>query len=746
MASVDLNHIGEAVRQRFEAQKRVLSFDEYLGLLKAHPERHTRDASRYLRDCLTYFGTYEVERPWGTVRRFRMFDLSEGVVDTDLAATEVGRRDYLVGQERLQHAFFRILENFVREGRANRLVLLHGPNGSAKTTFAHSIMRGLERYSALDDGALYRFSWIFPRGRDGKSIGFGSADGPTPGQSYAHLPDSQIDAKLTSELREHPLLLIPLRERRELLVQPGFDTQLPDQLWSGQLGHKNRQIFEALITAYRGDLARVLAHVRVERYYISRRYRVGAVTIGPQMAVDASERQISADRSLGALPASLSSLTLYETFGDLVDASGGVIEYSDLLKRPLDAWKYLLLAIEDGEVALTFSNLPVNAVFVASSNEVHLQAFREHHEYNSFRGRLQLLRVPYLLDYRQEQAIYDTQIAPQVRSHVAPHATFVAALWAVLTRLRRSHPDRFEGPIGRIAADLTPLEKAELYARGKIPERLPAEEAALLEGQIDVVWSEFDTVSEYEGLTGASPREIRTLLLDAAGDERFDGLSVGAVLEKIRAFCTRTDYEFLRQSPDSGYFDHRGFLAQVRDRWLDLVEEQLRISTGLIEETQYVTLFNQYVSHVSYWSKKEKMYDPVTARYRDPDEELMTSVEARLEADGASEEFRNNLIGRIAGFALENEASLSGEGGLDYSRVFPQLMEKLRRAYYGERRRQVGAIAADVLTLIDEAPGLDEARREAAAGTLARMVERFGYANASAREAIAELVQERYAS
>ena len=126
----------------------------------------------------------------------------------------------------------------------------------------------------------------------------------------------------------------------------------------------------------------------------------------------------------------------------------------------------MLLAIEDGEVALTFSNVPVNAVLIASSNEVHLQAFREHHEYNSFRGRLHLIRVPYLLDYEQEQAIYDTQIAPQVQKHVAPHATFVAALWAVLTRLRRPHPDRYESSAGRVAADpVAPREGRALRAR-----------------------------------------------------------------------------------------------------------------------------------------------------------------------------------------------------------------------------------------------------------------------------------------
>jgi len=87
---------------------------------------------------------------------------------------------------------------------------------------------------------------------------------------------------------------------------------------------------------------------RVERYFISRRYRVGAVTIGPQLSVDAAERQITMDRSLQSLPPSLQAVTLYEAKGELIDAAGGVLEFSDLLKRPLDAFKYLQLSIETG--------------------------------------------------------------------------------------------------------------------------------------------------------------------------------------------------------------------------------------------------------------------------------------------------------------------------------------------------------------------------------------------------------------
>ena len=174
----------------------------------------------------------------------------------------------------------------LREGRANRLVLMHGPNGSAKSTFVACLMRGLEAYSEADDGALYRFSWIFPRSREGSGIGFTTAaDELGSTDTFAHLPEERIIAKLQSSVREHPLLLLPRDVRQQLIANAyesaGVTEAAPDWVWTGQLARKNQQIFQALLTAYRGDLDRVLAHIQVERFYVSRRYRVGAVTIGP---------------------------------------------------------------------------------------------------------------------------------------------------------------------------------------------------------------------------------------------------------------------------------------------------------------------------------------------------------------------------------------------------------------------------------------------------------------------------------
>lgn len=736
----DLLRIGERVRERFEADKRVLSFTEYLDEFAAYPARHSRDAARYLRDCFDYFGAYEVERPWGKLTRFRLFDL-------EFERTEGMSADFLVGHEAIQKAFYRALSNFAREGRANRLVLLHGPNGSAKSTFAHCLMRALEHYSKQAEGALYRFSWVFPRGTDGKTIGFGSRDdGPKPGETYAHLPEGRMDVKLRSPIREHPLLLIPLSERAAVLrrayAEAGIGDAAPQSILRGQLGQKNRQVFEALLTAYRGDLSRVLAHVQVERYTISRRYRTGAVTIGPQMAVDASERQITADTSLAALPASLSSLTLFEPYGELVDASGGLIEYSDLLKRPLDAWKYLLLAIETGEVSLSFSTLPINAVMMASSNELHLAAFKEHPDYHSFRGRIQLIRVPYLRDYRQEQAIYESQIASQVRVHVAPHAMFVAALWAVLSRLRRAEPEHFtERALGKLGADLTPLEKAELYADGITPKHLSADDTLRLRNGIAEVMSEGDRGPYYEGLTGASPREMRTLLLDAAQHPDYSCLSPLAVLGCIRQLINGAEYAFLREEVASGYHDHYAFLEQVRERWLDRVDAEFRESTGLVEEARYTELFDRYVTHVSHAIKNERVYNRVTGATEEPDREMMSSVEKTLGVSDGADGFRRGLINAIAGYAIDHP----GEK-VEYARVFPRHFERLKEAYFADRRKQLSEIGYDILRVIanEKEHGLNHERVVLAQKAFDHLCARFGYRADSARDALSELLDRRY--
>ena len=49
-----------------------------------------------------------------------------------------------------------------RYGTERRVILLHGPVGSSKSTIARLIKRGMEEYSRTPEGALYTFEWMIP--------------------------------------------------------------------------------------------------------------------------------------------------------------------------------------------------------------------------------------------------------------------------------------------------------------------------------------------------------------------------------------------------------------------------------------------------------------------------------------------------------------------------------------------------------------------------------------------------------
>lgn len=741
-AARQLSSIADAMEADFKKKQRVLAFGEYLELFASHPIRYGRSAVHYVRDLFQHFGTTQLDRPWGKSTRFNLFDAPWRVEGEGSLA-----EPRLIGHEALQQQLYRALYNFARDGRANRLILMHGPNGSAKSTAAACILRALEVYSESDEGALYRFHWIFPSRRTSRgSIGFG---GGTPSQeldSFAHLEDEQIDARLVIELRDHPLFLLPAAHRRKLLETVWQDVpeaaEPPEWVLKGELCHKNKQIFEALLASYGGSLRDVLRHVQVERYFISRRYRTGAVTLGPEMTVDGGERQVTADRSLSALPTSLQATTLFEAYGELVEAAGGVLEFSDLLKRPLDAFRYLQQTLETGEVALPQQNITTNVVMVGSANEVHLAAFREHPEYASFRGRLETVRVPYLRSYKDEQCIYEQQIVAHLRQHCAPHATRLAAQFAVLSRMRRPDPKSYPEALKSVVEGLSAVEKMELYAGGMAPERLKTEERKLLKARVDLLYGETATDVDYEGGIGVSPRLMRTLLLDAAQSSEYFGLSPFAVLKELDSLCKRTaEYDWLKLKPlTGGYHDHESFREVIRTHLFDWVEADFREASGLIEEGRYNELFTRYIDHVSVWIKGEKVRNEVTGKDEAADERLMSEVEGLLGVEGDAGEHRQSILSAIAAWAIDHQ----GDKPV-HEEIFPGYVTRLSGAAFAKLRKPFSELLRHIVgEYRDKGVGMDAAHKKLAHEAVARLAD-FGYVEQSALDAASALLRERFA-
>src|SRR4029077_8410290 len=97
----------------------------------------------------------------------------------------------------------------------------------------------------------------------------------------------------------------------------------------------------------------------------------------------------------------------------------------------------------------------------------YLGGFKEIPEFQSFKGRMELVRAPYLLDYRIEQRIYEAQIrAAHTESgkHVAPHVAWVTRRCAFLTRMKKPLAEKYGKSLSDVVTKRGPLEKAQLYA------------------------------------------------------------------------------------------------------------------------------------------------------------------------------------------------------------------------------------------------------------------------------------------
>src|SRR5690349_5480705 len=124
------------------------SFQDYLEIALKEP-RVARNAFQRLYDMILLHGTEEVVKHRSRLVRYRFFSDPLG-----------GGGDAVFGLERSLQRFVNVLKAAAcGYGAEKRIVLLHGPVGSAKSTIVRLLKRGLEAYSKSKEGALYTFSW-----------------------------------------------------------------------------------------------------------------------------------------------------------------------------------------------------------------------------------------------------------------------------------------------------------------------------------------------------------------------------------------------------------------------------------------------------------------------------------------------------------------------------------------------------------------------------------------------------------
>ncbi|RME54305.1 MAG: serine protein kinase, partial [Deltaproteobacteria bacterium] len=305
--------------QEYQEQHWSGTFQEYLGIVQQNP-KVTRTAFQRVYDMILSYGyeTYmEYKKP---IIRYNFFQDP----DNDGA-------DAIYGLDLPLMKLVNVLKSAaMRYGTEKRVILLHGPVGSSKSTIARLLKKGLERYSKTKEGALYTFEWV-------------------------NLPEEKFGNETTmpSPMNEEPLLLIPIEMREAVLRELNAGKSDGDFhiTIEGDLCPASRYVFRELSDYYKGDWTKVIEHVRVKRLILSEKDRIGIGTFQPKDEKNQDSTELTGDINYRkiAIYGSDSDPRAFNFDGEFNIANRGIIEFIEVLKLDV-AFLYDLLGASQEHV------------------------------------------------------------------------------------------------------------------------------------------------------------------------------------------------------------------------------------------------------------------------------------------------------------------------------------------------------------------------------------------------------------
>lgn len=709
------------------------SFSRYVEeLVAADPAAHVRTAYQLVRDMLAHFGTEQHDRDGELITRYKLFD---DPFD--------GGRNALFGVERVVDRLAGAIRAAAREEGKERILVLNGPVGTAKTSLFDLLCLGLEEYSRTTAGAVYTFHWSVPRTLDedsGGGLGFGPVSTTGDDEEFARVP---------CQMRDHPLLLIPRAERRNWLLtlfaqrwpDPAERPLIPRKILDGDLCFNCQSIARHLLRRAGGDWERVVRRVTVERFVMSELAGTGVAKVHPEGNVEGGAAILSFDENYKALAQVLWDVTLVRYAGKYVHGNRGVMHYSDLFKKPVVYLQHLLAAVEEHKVDFGEVGADVDVLIVGTTNEPEYLALRNNPVAYGLRSRIRLIDVPYLLMWPDEQRIYDQSMREAARAtHIAPHTTEIAALWAVMTRLVPSQlgrRDSLSEAARRACGSLDPLQKALLYS-GQVPTTLSADERKALSRNVRrALRHEWPR----EGMSGVSTRVIQNALADICEDESTPCVTPFRLFKALRRVISEGPeiHEFLARTAEGDYFDAQRQLELV-EAWYDhQLADALERSVVDVEPSELDERIRDYLRHAQAFNAGQKIPHPQTGVATPPDESRMRWIEDAAQVqDEDRAEFRFKVVARAT------EGVRDDHGQLDLRETYRDLYRAAVEGLYGDRHEQM---RWDLIQRAfergfdprDPASGganIDAGTARACRTLLANLIDKHGYCPQCARDGV----------
>jgi serine protein kinase len=669
-------------RRRFQDQHWEGSFFDYLKIVEQNPAV-VRNAYQRLYEAVLFHGFEKYKLFKRDCVRYHFFsdpfdNGADGIFGLDFALMS------------LVDFFRSAAEGY---GTDRRILLLHGPVGSSKSTIARLLKKGLEHYSKTEEGALYSFSWLLNDNCEVEGVDGGARE-------------ARKTHAFACPMHEDPLVLVPREGRESLLAR--LNENFKPKNHNGRLRIAQepdpfcRKIFDDLMRFYGGDWKKVMDHVRVRRIVLSEKDRVGIGTFQPKDEKNQDSTELTGDINYRKIAqyGSDSDPRAFNFDGELNIANRGICEFIEVLKLDVAFLYDLLGASQEHTVKpKKFAQTYIDEVILGHTNEPEYKRLQSNEMMEAFRDRTIKIDIPYNIRLSDEIKIYqkDFGTARIKNMHIAPHTLEVAAMWAVLTRL--DEPKK---------AGLTLMQKLKLYDGKAIP------------GFTEDSIKELKEEASREGMNGISPRYIQdklsnTLVSHQAIEERT--INPFMMLNELEAGLSHhsliTDEDTKKR--------YRELLSVVKEEYEDIIKGEVQRAISADEEA-IKRLCANYIESVRAYTQKERVKNRYTGRDEEPDERLMRSIEEKIDIpDSRKDDFRQEIMNYIGALALDGKKFEYNTNARLYKALELKLFEDQRDTI--KLKNLVSSVVDD-----ETQAKIDVVKQ--------RLIKQFGYNEASATDVL----------
>src|SRR3989344_4996950 len=376
-------------------KRAVLSFEEYLDLMRQEPERVLRNIFQLFYDMVkSYVGEGVDEHPGDPE--------SIGFVKYDCSRLFAEGVDNPFFADRLfANRFIRQVESLKQGFQQNRVYAYDGPSGCGKSTFLNNTLRTFESYTRTKEGQIFEILWEI--------------------DVQTFNPDNEPEIfSVPCPSHDHPILVIPKHYRSDFLdkLLPESDAKSAifirkeyEWIFRGEACTICKSIFSASLERL-SSVDEVFGMIKTRTYRFDRRLGDGISIFNPGdrpawgMAPGGTTQESSTNRTLQEkLEKVFGANTVKYVFSPMAKTNNGIYVLMDIKGHNEDRLLELHNVISEGVHKVGDIEEQINSLFFALMNPEDKRIITDK-KMESFAGRIKYNKLPFVLEPATEVKIY----------------------------------------------------------------------------------------------------------------------------------------------------------------------------------------------------------------------------------------------------------------------------------------------------------------------------------------------------